>query len=262
MSATDLRTTGPRTGLDAASGVRPVPSDALRLRPAEGRGAADHGWLRSAYTFSFAGYHDPAHTGFEALRVINDDRVAPGGGFPTHPHRDAEIFSYVLDGALSHRDTMGTASTVHAGGVQFMTAGSGVAHSEFNASGTEPVRFLQVWLLPKVAGASPRYETLDVPADAKSGRLVPIVTEDGGGGGVATHAPADVYAGTFGPGQSATFEVREGRRAWVQVARGHLDANGQALAEGDGLAVTQAGLLTLSGGEGAEVLLFDLQRLG
>ena len=240
---------------------RPVPQDALRLRPAEERGHADHGWLKSAHSFSFASYHDPRHMGFEALRVINDDRVAGGGGFPTHPHRDAEIFSYVLDGALGHRDTMGTASTVHAGGVQFMTAGSGVAHSEFNASQSEPVRFLQVWLLPKVRGASPRYETLDVDPAQKAGRLVPIVTEDGARGGVATHAPADVYAGTFDGDQSTSFEVRDGRRAWVQVARGHLDVNGTLLSEGDGLAVTEPGLLTLSDGQGAEMLVFDLAKL-
>lgn len=241
--------------------TRPVPASALRLRPAGERGHADHGWLKSAHSFSFASYHDPRYMGFEALRVINDDRVAGGGGFPTHPHRDAEIFSYVLDGALSHRDTMGTASTVRAGGVQFMTAGSGVAHSEFNASKTEPVRFLQVWLLPKVAGASPRYETSQPSADEKSGRLVPIVTEDGAGGGIATHAPADVYAGTFDTGQSADFEVRDGRRAWVQVARGVLSVNGQALTQGDGLAVTEPGLLTLSDGQDAEVLLFDLAKV-
>ena len=241
--------------------ARPVPRDGLRLRPAEERGHADHGWLRSAHSFSFASYHDPRHMGFEALRVINDDHVAGGGGFPTHPHRDAEIFSYVLEGALSHRDTMGTSSTVRAGGVQFMTAGAGVAHSEFNASADEPVRFLQVWLLPKVRGATPRYETLDVDAADKAGRLVPIVTEDGAGGGVATHAPADVYAGTFDGGQSARFEVREGRRAWVQVARGAVEVNGEELSEGDGLAITEPGLLTLANGLGAELLLFDLQRL-
>ena len=245
--------------------IRPVPQDALRLRPAEARGAADHGWLKSAHTFSFAGYHDPAHMGFEALRVINDDRVAPGGGFPTHPHRDAEIFSYVLDGALAHRDTLGTSSTVTAGGVQFMTAGSGVAHSEFNASEQAPVRFLQVWLLPKVQGAAPRYETSQPSAQDKAGRLVPIVTEDGRAGGIATHAPADVYAGTFAGDQTADFVLREGRRAWVQVARGHLTVNGEQLSEGDGLAVTEPGLLTLADGQGegagAELLLFDLRRV-
>ena len=239
-----------------------MPQDALRLRPAEARGQANHGWLKSAHTFSFAGYHDPDHMQFEALRVINDDRVAPGGGFPTHPHRDAEIFSYVLDGALAHRDTLGTASTVTAGGVQFMTAGSGVAHSEFNASGTEPVRFLQVWLLPKVQGAPPRYETSQPTRADKAGRLVPIVTEDGAAGGIATHAPADVYAGTFDGDQSARFEVRQGRRAWVQVARGHLTVNGEQLSQGDGLAATEAGMLVFADGQGAEVLLFDLQRLG
>jgi redox-sensitive bicupin YhaK (pirin superfamily) len=198
---------------------------------------------------------------FEALRVINDDWVAPGGGFPTHPHADAEIFSYVLDGALSHKDTTGAASTVSAGGVQFMTAGSGVAHSEFNASGHEPVRFLQVWLLPKIRGAAPRYETLDVAAEEKSGRLVPIISEDGAAGGIATHAPADVYAATFDGDQSATFDVGEGRRAWVQLARGSLTVNGQRLERGDGLAVLEPGRLTLAEGEGAEVLLFDLKRL-
>ena len=257
MSTTVQNTTDTET----ETGIRPVPQDALRLRPAEERGAADHGWLKSAHSFSFAGYHDPAHMGFEALRVINDDRVAPGGGFPTHPHRDAEIFSYVLDGALAHRDTLGTASTVTAGGVQFMTAGSGVAHSEFNASDAEPVRFLQVWLLPKVQGAPPRYETSQPTPEEKAGRLVPIVTEDGAMGGIATHAPADVYAGTFGDDQSADFVVREGRRAWVQVARGHVTVNGKQLSEGDGLAVLEAGALTLTDGQGAEVLLFDLQAV-
>ena len=254
-----MSTTAERPTTDTSP--RPVPQDALRLRPAGERGQADHGWLKSAHSFSFAGYHDPRHMGFEALRVINDDRVAGGGGFPTHPHRDAEIFSYVLDGALSHRDTMGTASTVRAGGVQFMTAGSGVAHSEFNASRSEPVRFLQVWLLPKVRGAAPRYETLDVDPAEKAGRLVPIVTEDGAMGGVATHAPADVYAGTFDGDQSASFEVRQGRRAWVQVARGQLTVNGVQLSEGDGLVVTAPGLLTLADGQGAEVLLFDLAKV-
>ena len=252
------------TTLDATrpDTTKPVPTSALRLRPADERGHADHGWLKSAHSFSFAGYHDPRHMGFEALRVINDDRVAGGGGFPTHPHRDAEIFSYVLDGALSHRDTMGTASTVEAGGVQFMTAGSGVAHSEFNASDRDPVRFLQVWLLPKVQGAPPRYETSQPTAEEKAGRLVPIVTEDGAEGGIATHAPADVYAGTFDGDQTASFDVRDGRRAWVQVARGHVQVNGEQLTEGDGLAILEPGRLTLSGGLGAEVLLFDLKRLG
>ncbi|MBB4657914.1 pirin family protein [Parvularcula dongshanensis] len=239
----------------------PVPQDALRLRPAAERGHADHGWLKSAHSFSFASYHDPRHMGFHALRVINDDRVAGGGGFPTHPHRDAEIFSYVLDGALSHRDTMGTASTVRAGGVQFMTAGSGVAHSEFNASRDTPVHFLQVWLLPKASGANPRYETLDVASEDKDGRLVPIVSEDGRAGGVATHAPADVYAATLRDGQEVTFDLREGRAGWVQVARGSLSVNGQRLEEGDGLAVTASGRLTFSEAEDAEFLLFDLAKL-
>lgn len=240
---------------------RPVRAEALVRRPAAERGHADHGWLKSAHSFSFAGYHDPAHMGFEALRVINDDRVAPGGGFPTHPHRDAEIFSYVLEGALSHRDTLGTASTVRAGGVQFMTAGSGVAHSEFNGSDSEPVRFLQVWLLPAVRGAEPRYETLDLAPEDKDGRLALFLSQDGRDGSVRTHAPADAYAATLDGPQKASFEVRDGRRAWLQVARGSLDANGVGLSEGDGLAVTEPGLLTLSAGRGAEVLLFDLERL-
>jgi redox-sensitive bicupin YhaK (pirin superfamily) len=244
-----------------AGNAAPVRQDALRLRPGEERGHADHGWLRTAHSFSFAGYHDPRHMGFEALRVINDDVIKGGAGFPTHPHRDAEIFSYVMDGALSHADTMGTRSTVAAGGVQFMTAGSGVAHSEFNASATEAVRLLQIWLLPKRLGVTPRYETLDLSPGDKAGRLLPIVTEDGEKGGIATHAAADVYAGTFDGAERADFTLREGRRAWIQVARGALSVNGMTLTEGDGLAVMEPGLLTFGEGQGADVLLFDLARV-
>ena len=236
-----------------------IPASAMTLRPAGERGLADHGWLKSRHSFSFARYHDPAHMGFQALRVINDDRVAGGGGFPTHPHRDAEIFSYILEGALSHRDTTGTASTVRAGGVQFMTTGSGVSHSEFNASRSEPVHFLQVWLLPDVRGATPRYENLDIAPEEKDGRLRLFLSGAGASGAIRTHAPAEVYAATLRGEQSIDFPLREGRSAWIQVARGSLAVNDLRLEEGDGLAVTRSGLLRLSGGQDAEILLFDLE---
>lgn len=228
------------------------------LRRADERGHADHGWLKSAHSFSFASYHDPRWMGFEALRVINDDRVAPGMGFPAHPHRDFEIFSYVLDGALEHRDSMGNGSVVRGGGVQYMSAGSGVRHSEFNPDKERAVHFLQIWLEPDVNGAEPRYATLDLSAEDKAGRLKLFIAEDGRDGAIRTLAPADVYASTLEAGQSVSFTLREGRRAYVHVARGALTVNGQALSVGDGLAVLDPQTLNLADGEDAEVLLFDL----
>ncbi|MCQ8184158.1 pirin family protein [Parvularcula maris] len=231
------------------------------LRPAEERGMADHGWLRSAHSFSFASYHDPRHMGFEALRVINDDEVAGGAGFPMHPHADFEIFSYVLDGALEHKDSLGNGSVVRAGGVQYMTAGTGVTHSEFNPSEDEKVRFLQIWLLPKERGAEPGYQTLDVAPEEKDGRLALIISADGREGSINTLAPAEVYAATLDGDQETSFSLRKGRRAWVQVARGEVTVNGETLRRGDGLAVLEPGEIVLSDGHDAEVLLFDLERL-
>ena len=255
MTAAATLATGTTARADRA---QPVPGDHLILRPAEERGRADFGWLDSRHTFSFGQYMDPRHMGFSNLRVINDDRVAGGGGFPMHPHRDAEIFSYVLDGALEHKDSMGHGSTVGAGGVQYMAAGSGVTHSEFNPSATDPMHFLQVWLLPEIRGAEPRYDTLDIPADAKSGKPFLFLSQDGRKGSLRTNADADVYAATLSPGQSFSVDIAEGRSGWVQVARGNLAVNGVELREGDGLGVTAAGRLDFVNGADAEILVFDL----
>jgi redox-sensitive bicupin YhaK (pirin superfamily) len=231
------------------------------LRPAEERGMADHGWLRSAHSFSFAGYRDPRHLGFEALRVINDDEVAAGAGFPMHPHADFEIFSYVLEGALEHKDSLGNGSVVKAGGVQYMTAGSGVTHSEFNPSREEKVRFLQIWLLPKERGAEPRYQVLDPGSEDKDGKLALLISANGRGGSIRTLAPAEIYAASLDGDQLVSFDLEEGRRAWVQVARGEVTVNGESLRRGDGLAVLDPGKIVLSGGQKAEILLFDLERI-
>ena len=230
------------------------------LRPAERRGHADHGWLKSAHTFSFAGFHDPQWMGFEALRVINDDRVAGGAGFPMHPHADFEIFSYVLGGALEHKDSMGNGSVVKAGGVQYMTAGTGVRHSEFNPSADEEVRFLQIWLEPSVRGAEPNYQTLDLSTEEKDGKLRLFLSQDGRDGSIKTLAPTEAYAGTFHGDQQAEFLLKDGRSAWIQVAEGSVTVNGQELRRGDGLAVLEPGAITIEKGDGAEVLLFDLEK--
>ena len=232
--------------------------DALQLRPAEARGRADFGWLDSRHSFSFGQYYDPRFQGFSNLRVINDDRVAAGGGFPMHSHQDAEIFSYILDGALAHKDSMGHGSTVKAGGVQYMAAGSGVSHSEFNANEDQPVRFLQVWLIPDVRGATPRYDTLDLDPEAMEGKPTLFLSPDGREGSIPTNADANVYAARLHGSQSFDVDVPEGRVGWVQVARGSLKVNDGELREGDGLAVTQSGTLSFTDGEDAEVLIFDL----
>ena len=233
---------------------------ALTVRRAAERGHADHGWLQSAHTFSFAGYRDPRHTGHRALRVINDDAVAAGRGFGAHPHADMEIFSWVLDGALAHEDSIGEGSTVEAGGVQYMSAGSGVVHAEMNASDADPVRFLQVWLVPAERGTEPRYETLDPAPEATRGALATILSPDGRDGSIRSLAPGVVHAGRLDGDERIERELgAEGRRhGWLQVARGRLVANGTALERGDGVAIEGAGPLALEGGEGAEVLLFEL----
>lgn len=230
----------------------------LVLRPANERGKADFGWLKSAHTFSFGSYHDSKHVQFQNLRVINDDEVAPGKGFGEHPHQDAEIFSYVLEGALEHKDSMGNGSVVEAGGVQYMSAGSGVQHSEFNPSKDNRVRFLQVWLLPNVKGEAPHYDTLDIDASEKDGQLKLFLSPEGRDGSLKVKADTDVYAATLTGDQSIDFNLSAGRNAWVQVASGSLTVNGQAIQQGDGLAVTEAGLIKLNNGEDSEFLLFDL----
>jgi redox-sensitive bicupin YhaK (pirin superfamily) len=230
----------------------------MTLRPAAERGHANHGWLDSHHTFSFADYYDPAHMGFRILRVINDDRVAPGQGFGTHPHRDMEIVSYVLEGALEHKDSMGTGSTIVPGDVQRMSAGTGVRHSEFNASKTEPVHFLQIWLLPAQNGIDPGYEQKAFSADDKRAKLRIVASPNGRDGSVTIHADTVLYAGLFDRGEKAELALASGRNAWVHVARGKAKVNGRDLAEGDGAALTEEKTVSVEGVEGAEVLVFDL----
>ena len=229
----------------------------LVLRPAEARGKADHGWLRSAHSFSFANYFDPNHMGFESLRVINDDWVAGGGGFPMHPHRDAEIFSYVLKGGLQHRDSMGNGSTVQAGGVQYMSAGSGVTHSEFNPSQTEPMQFLQIWLMPNVSGATPRYDTMDIAPEDKDGKLKLFLSPDGRDGSMNIRSDADIYTATLTGDQTLDHAMEGGSRGWVQVASGSVTINGEALRRGDGLAIKKSGRLEFREADDAELIYFE-----
>jgi len=230
----------------------------LTVRPAKDRGHADHGWLDSHHTFSFADYYDPNHMGFRALRVINDDRVEAGRGFGAHPHRDMEIVSYVLEGALEHRDSMGTGSVIRADDVQKMTAGTGVVHSEFNASRTEPVHFLQIWLLPSKRALTPSYEQKTFSVADKQGRLRVVASPDGREGSVTIHTDAVVHAGVFAGGESAALTLAAGRHAWVQVARGTVRVNGRELGEGDGAAISEVAVVNVEGVNDGEVLVFDL----
>jgi redox-sensitive bicupin YhaK (pirin superfamily) len=233
----------------------------LTLRPGNARGHADHGWLDSRHTFSFADYYDPKHMGFRNLRVINEDQVAGGAGFPAHGHRDMEIVSYVLGGGLEHKDSLGTGSVIRPGDVQRMTAGTGVRHSEYNASKTEPVHFFQIWILPKRAGLAPGYEQKAFSDADKRGRLRIVAAPDGRDGSVTLNADALIYAGLFGSGESAALELAAQRHAWVQVARGSVTVNGTVLGAGDGAAVSaeaQLSIVHAGGAELAEVLVFDL----
>jgi hypothetical protein len=230
----------------------------MTVRPSEQRGHADHGWLDSRHTFSFAGYYDPAHMGFRTLRVINEDRVRPGQGFGTHPHRDMEIVSYVIAGALEHRDSMGTGSVIRPGEVQRMSAGTGVTHSEFNGSKTEDVHFLQIWLLPARQGIQPGYEQRAFPAAEKDGRLRLVASSDGRDGSVTVHTDAAVYAGRFSAGQRAELPLSGGRHAWVQMVAGRARVNDKELRAGDGAALSDEPHVLIEGVEAAEVLVFDL----
>jgi quercetin 2,3-dioxygenase len=222
------------------------------------RGYADHGWLKSFHSFSFADYFDPKHVEFGPLRVINEDRVEPGAGFGTHGHRDMEIISYVLAGELAHKDSMGNGSTIRPGDVQRMSAGTGVRHSEFNPSASAPVHFLQIWIQPDRAGIAPSYEEKRFSADEKRGHLRLIASSDRAEGSVLIHQDVRVFAGLFNGAESATLHVRPGRRIYVHVARGTLNANGTALEAGDALKLTDTTTLTLQEGREAEVLVFDL----
>jgi redox-sensitive bicupin YhaK (pirin superfamily) len=232
----------------------------MEIRRARERGHADHGWLDSWHTFSFADYHDPRHMGFRALRVINEDRVAPGGGFPRHPHRDMEIVSYVLEGALEHKDSLGTGSVIRPGDVQRMSAGTGVLHSEYNASKTEPVHFLQIWILPDRAGHAPGYEQKTFSDADKRGRLRLVASPDGADGSVTIHQDARIHATVLARGAGVEHALAPGRHAWVHVARGAAEVNGTPLAAGDAAALTNESALRLRGaGDGdAELLVFDL----
>jgi redox-sensitive bicupin YhaK (pirin superfamily) len=228
------------------------------IRPSNARGYADHGWLKSYHSFSFADYFDPEHVEFGPLRVINEDRVAPGSGFGTHGHRDMEIISYVLSGELAHKDSTGTASTIRPGDVQRMSAGTGVRHSEFNPSQQNGVHFLQIWILPDRAGIAPSYEEQRYPAEEKRGRLRLIASPDRADGSVLIHQDARVYAGLFDGDEQTTLDVTDGRWTYVHVARGSLEANGTKLNAGDALKLKDAKQLTLSKGNQAEVIVFDL----
>ena len=230
----------------------------IQIRPGAERGHADHGWLDSHHTFSFADYHDPRFMGFRALRVINEDRVAAGGGFPTHGHADMEILTYVLEGKLSHKDSMGNGSTIEPGEVQRMSAGTGVRHSEMNASRNEPVHFLQIWIIPDRRGHAPGYEQKAFTPEDRANRLRVVASPDGRDGSVSLHQDAVLAAGLLEPGQRVNHAVAENRYAWVQVARGAVEVNGQKLVAGDGLAAQGAGELSITGVEAAEVLVFDL----
>ncbi|MEO6952500.1 MAG: pirin family protein [Polyangia bacterium] len=228
-------------------------------RLATDRGHAEHGWLDSHHTFSFASYHDPRYMGFRALRVINDDRVAAGQGFGGHPHRDMEIISYVLEGQLAHKDSMGTGSVIVPGDVQRMSAGTGVTHSEYNGSSTEPVHFLQIWLQPNADGIAPGYEQKSFTTADKLGKLRLVASPNGADGSVTVHSDASLYAGLFDAGQEAKLDLAKGRHAWVHVASGEATINGRAMHEGDGAAFSDESQIVVAGaGERAEVLVFDL----
>jgi quercetin 2,3-dioxygenase len=231
----------------------------LELRKAADRGAANFGWLDSRHTFSFGHYHDPAQVGFSDLLVINDDRVEPGTGFGTHPHRDMEIFTYVLEGALEHKDSMGTGSVIRPGDVQMMSAGSGITHSEFNPSREEWVHLLQIWIVPDRLRVAPRYQQKHFPAAEKRGRLRQIIAPDAADGALGVYQDARVHAGLFAGAERAEFALKAGRHAYIHVARGSLRVNGIAMEAGDGARVRDAGTLLFADGDCAEVLVFDLR---
>ena len=230
----------------------------IQIRKSEERGHFDHGWLKTFHTFSFADYYDPEHMGFRALRVINEDWVQPGRGFPTHAHRDMEIVTYVLDGALEHRDSLGTGSTIRPGEVQRMSAGTGVRHSEYNHSKSELVHLLQIWILPERNGAAPEYEQKAFPDEEKRGRLKLVASRDGRDGSVTIHQDASLSATLLEPGEKVEASFAPGRRGWVQVARGAIRLAGKPLGQGDGAAIDGERSIEIAATEPAEVLVFDL----
>jgi hypothetical protein len=231
----------------------------IAIRKSDERGVAEFGWLTSRHSFSFGHYYDPAHMGFGDLRVINEDRVRPGRGFDLHGHRDMEILSYVLEGSLEHRDTLGNGAVVRPGEVQRMSAGTGIRHSEYNPSPADPVHFLQIWIVPDRHGLPPGYEQKEFPEAERRGRLRRIASGDGREGSVTIHQDTDVYAASLAPGEAVRLPLRGGRRAWVQVARGSVHVNGVALDAGDGAALTEELAVEVHATTEAEVLVFDLR---
>ena len=231
----------------------------ITVRHAAERGTANLGWLDSRHTFSFGQYYDPNHMGFGPLRVINEDRVRPGAGFETHGHRDMEIISYVLEGALEHKDSIGNGSVIRPGDMQVMSAGTGIRHSEFNPSKSEPVHFLQIWVLPDRQGLAPRYDQKTFPASEKRGRLRLIGSPDGRDGSIVIHQDTDIYDALLSSGDAVTNNLKPGHKSWVQVVRGAVEVNGKAADAGDGVAVEDEAVVTvMSLADDSEVLVFDL----
>ena len=230
----------------------------IQIRKSEERGGGDHGWLKTHHTFSFNDYWDPKWMGFRSLRVINEDWVAPNNGFPTHPHRDMEIITYILEGKLEHKDSLGTGSVILPGDGQRMTAGSGIRHSEFNPSATDAAHLLQIWIQPEKAGLQPSYEQKSFPEEEKRGKLRVIASPDAQNGSVKINQDAKLFVSLLKPGNEVSHEFGDGRHGWLQVARGTVELNGKKLAQGDGAAISDEKKLSIKGSENAEVLLFDL----
>jgi len=230
----------------------------LTIRKAEDRGHANHGWLNTYHTFSFANYYEPKHLGFRALRVINEDRVSPGNGFGTHGHKNMEIITYVLEGALEHKDSIGTGSVIQPGEVQRMSAGTGILHSEFNHSKSESVHFLQIWLLPEREGLPPSYEQRNFSPAKTPGKLHLVAARDGRDAAVTVHQDVDLYAAVLEPGDRVSHSLQPQRHAWVQVARGAITLNGLSLDKGDGAAISEETDVVIEATTDAEILLFDL----
>jgi redox-sensitive bicupin YhaK (pirin superfamily) len=230
----------------------------ITIRKSEDRGHADYGWLNTYHTFSFGRYYDPKHTQFRTLRVMNDDIIAPGKGFGTHPHDNMEIISYVVSGALAHKDSTGTVETLRPGEVQRMTAGSGIEHSEFNPSPTEPTRLIQIWIFPKTENLKPGYEQKAFPMENRRGRLALLASPDGTEGSVTVQQDVRLYGTVLGVGEKVALELKPGRHAWVQVVSGAVDLNGKALSAGDGAAISEEKALNIRGEREAELIVFDL----
>ena len=230
----------------------------ISVRPSKQRGGGDHGWLNTRHSFSFDTYYDPKFMGFRSLRVINEDIVQPGHGFPMHPHRDMEIITYILEGAVEHQDSLGTGSVIRPGDGQRMSAGKGIRHSEKNPSQTDPAHLLQIWILPERPGLEPSYEQKTFPAEEKRGKLRLIAAPGGEDGSVTIHQDAKLYVSLLEPGQEVSHQLGKGRHAWLQVAKGGVELNGNSLSQGDGAAISNEPKLNVKGLDSAEILLFDL----